>query len=245
MIRIDAAKLVYLLRNNMLREVYHSGEEFIYLRKLVRGYQDVVTSGVRLKNQRSAFFRAEGLDHKRDKFLSKHGSGYFVLEELNEQIKLNENIRGKYEREFKELSRKHKEIRLLKGLPGIGDIHAVRIVASVVNIRRFKTKGHFLSYCGLIIFEKMSGGKSYGKRQPRCYKPLKQVFKMASHIVTQEGRNNPLRELYEYLINEKQKSLQVAKKAVARRLAILVYGVLKTGEKFDPYRRQKRRREKM
>ena len=39
--RIYASKLVFLLRSNMLKEVYHSGEEFIYLRKLVSGYEDV------------------------------------------------------------------------------------------------------------------------------------------------------------------------------------------------------------
>ena len=84
---------------------------------------------------------------------------------------MNEDIKKKYEEEFKKLSRKHKEIRLLKSLPGIGTIHAVQIMASVVNIKRFKRKGRFLSYCGLIMHEKMSGGRSYGKRQPRYYRP--------------------------------------------------------------------------
>ena len=72
--KIDATKLVHLLKANMVKEVYHSGEEVIYLRKLVSGYEDLVKSAVRLKNQRSALFCAEGLDHKKDKFLSKVGS---------------------------------------------------------------------------------------------------------------------------------------------------------------------------
>ena len=242
--KIEAKKLVYLLRANMLKEIYHSGEEAIYLRKLVSGYEDIVKSGVRLKNQKSALFRSEGLDHKRDKCLSKNKSVHFVLKEIDKQIQVNENIKKKYEEEFKKLSREHKEIRLLKSLPGIGIIHAVQIMASVVNIRRFKRKGHFLSYCGLIKHEKMSGGRSYGKRQPRYYRPLKQVFKMASHIVTQEVCNNPLKEFYEYQVSEKQKSPQIARHNVARRLAVLVYGVLKTGERFDPYRRRKNIKEK-
>ena len=145
----------------------------------------------------------------------------------------------KYEEEFKKLSRKHKEVRLLKSLPGIGVIYAVQIMASVVNVKRFKRRGHFLSYCGLIKHEKMSGGRSYGKRQSRYYRPLKQVFKMASHVVTLEGCNNPMRDYYEYLIREKQESPQMARHNVARRLAVLVFGVLKTGERFDPYRRRK------
>ena len=65
----------------------------------------------------------------------------------------------------------------------------------------------------------MSGGRSYGKRQPRYYRPLKQVFKMASHIVTQEGCNNSLKEFYEYLVNEKQKFPQIARHNVARRIS--------------------------
>lgn len=192
----------------MLKETYHSGEEAIYLRKLVSGYEDIVKSGVRLKNQRSAFFRAEGMD-KKDKCLSKNKSVHFVLKEIDKQVEMNEGIKRKYELEFKKLSRRHKEMRLLKSLPGIGDIHAIQIMTSVVNIRGFKRKGHFLSYCGLIKHEKISGGRSYGRRSPRYYRPLKQIFKMASHIVTQEGCNNPLRDYYGYLIKEKQKSPQM------------------------------------
>ena len=103
--KIDAKKLVLLLKAAMLKEVYHSGEEFIYLRKLVSGYEDIVKSGVRLKNQRSAFFRSEGLDHKRDKCVSKNKSVHFVLKEMDKQIQVNENIKKKYEEEFKKLSR--------------------------------------------------------------------------------------------------------------------------------------------
>ena len=144
---------------------------------------------------------------------------------------------------FLKLSRRFKEVRLLKSLPGIGDVHAVRILASVVNARRFKSKGHFLSYCGLIKHEKISGGRSYGKRASRYYRPLRQVFKMASHTVIREGYSNAMRDLYEHLIIERGKPPEVARCAVARRLAVLAYGVLKTGEKFDPNRREKKGRQ--
>ena len=39
--KIDAEKLVYLLRANMLKEIYHSGEEAIYIRKLVSGWYEL------------------------------------------------------------------------------------------------------------------------------------------------------------------------------------------------------------
>jgi hypothetical protein len=36
--KIDAVKLVQLLRSNLLKEVYHSTEKFLELRRLVSGY---------------------------------------------------------------------------------------------------------------------------------------------------------------------------------------------------------------
>ncbi len=240
--KIDATKLVRLSQAGLLKEVYHSGKDFIYLRKLVSGYNDVVKSIVRLKNQRSAVFASVGLDHKKDEFSPVPACDDFVLFRSKQLLALHEKVKGEYIKEFKKLSMKHKEMRLLKSIPGISDIHAVQIMAAVVDIGRFPSKGHFLSYCGLIKHEKISGGRSYGRKFSRCYRPLKQIFKMASHSVTQNRCNNSLKGLYEYYI-EKKPAL-MAKHNVSRKLAILVYGVLKSGKKYDPNRREKELREK-
>ena len=58
--KTDAAKLVQLLKGNFLKEVYHSKEKFIYLRRLVSGYEDLVKSGSRLKSQRYSLLRMCG-----------------------------------------------------------------------------------------------------------------------------------------------------------------------------------------
>lgn len=91
-------------------------------------------------------------------------SEQFVLEGLERQIKAYEEEKESYGKEFKRLARKYPEIRHQKSLPGIGDIHAVIIVARVVTPYRFANKGHYLSYAGLIKLEKISGGRSYGKK---------------------------------------------------------------------------------
>ena len=56
--KIDASKLVQLLKAGLMKEVYHCTDKFIYLRRVVSGYEDLVKSGVRLKNQRYALLRA-------------------------------------------------------------------------------------------------------------------------------------------------------------------------------------------
>jgi transposase len=240
--KIDATKLVRLLKAGLLKEVYHSGEEFIYLRRLTSGYEDLIRSGVRVKNQRAAIFRSKGQDHKKKEELNgSHVADRFVLTRLDQQIEHYERQKAEYEAEFQRLSKKNKTIRLLKSIPGLGNIHAVQIASAVVDPRRFPSAGHLLSYSGLIKHEKMSGGISYGKKSSRYCRSLKKAFKLASHAVIQECCNNPLRDFYNYLIFEKKKAPHVARNAVARRIAVLAYGVMKSQRKFSPYRRCKKK----
>ena len=109
----------------------------------------------------------------------------------------------------------------------------------MVNIKRFKRKGHFLSYCGLIKHEKISGGNSYGRRSPRYYRPLKRVFKMASHTAINVSKDNYFKQLYEYKVMDKGKPVEKARQDVARKMATLVYVMLKKQKRFEPYRRNK------
>lgn len=232
--KIDATKLVRLLRSDMLKEVFHSGDEFIYLRKIVSGYDDLIRSGVQAKNQRSALFRAIGKNHKKDSFPPELLADKFVFDRLERRIEDYETQKAEYEKEFQRLCKKHKSINNLKSIPGIGDIHAVQIAATIVDAKRFETQGRFLSYCGLIKLERMSGGKSYGKKSPRCNRIFKRVFKMAAQSILQAGVENPMRQFYDYLINEKKKPEYIARHAVARKIAVLSYGILKTNKIFDP-----------
>ena len=73
--KIDAGKLVHLLRSGLLKKVFHSGDDFIYLREIVSGYEDVVKSGGRIKNQRSALFRASHENNKKQAELKRAGIG--------------------------------------------------------------------------------------------------------------------------------------------------------------------------
>ena len=232
--RIDAEKLVQLLRANLLKPVFHTGDTFIYLRKFVSGYEDVVKAGVRLKNQRAALFRAVGKN--KNETTLEHSAEKFVLKGLDQGIEAYEKEKGRYEEEFGRVTKKYLAVKNLDTLPGLGPINATKIAAIVVDPRRFQDRGHFLSYCGLIKLEKISGGKSYGKKNPRCCRILRGVFKTAAFSIIAKGENkkNPLNNYYHYLIQEKHYSPHTATSALARRIAVLAYGILKTGKKFNP-----------
>ena len=140
--KIDATKLVQLLKAGLMKEVYHSTDKFLYLRRLVSGYEDLVNAGVRLKNQRYALLRACGKkgNEKTDIELDSQGER-FVLECLGRQIQAYEEEKEGHEKEFARLVRKYPEIKHQKSIPGIGAINAVKIVSRVVTPYRFADKG--------------------------------------------------------------------------------------------------------
>jgi transposase len=230
--RIDARKLVQLLRAGLLKEVYHSGDIFLKLRRIVSGYDDLVKSGVRVKNQRYSLLKACGHSgYERTGFKIRYADEQFVLESLDRQIERYEEEKEAYEKEFGRLARKHPAIRHQRSLPGIGTINAVKIVARVVTPNRFPRKGHYLSYCGLIKLEKMSGGRSYGKKNPRYSRQLKSIYKTG--ILAAIGGDNPINDYYEYLIKEKGYPEYTARHKACRRLAVLSLGVFRSGGRYQ------------
>jgi transposase len=232
--KIDASKLVQLLKAGLMKEVYHSGEKFLYLRRIVSGYEDLVKAGVRLKNQKYSLLRVCGKDG-----YSKVGvqldlpTEQYVLECLDRQIKAYEKEKQGYEKEFAKLARKYVEIKHQASIPGIGVINAIKIIARVVTPYRFPDKGHYLSYCGLIKLDKISGGMSYGKKNPRYCRQLKGVYKTGA--LSAIGNNNAINDYYTYLIKEKGYEPHNARNKAARRLATLSLGVFKSRNKYKEY----------
>ena len=234
--KIDASKLVHLLKAGLIKEVYHSTDKFLYLRRFVSGYEDLVKAGVRLKNQRYSLLRAcgkGGFEWAGTKLDSE--GDQFVLDCMDRQIEAHKQEKQGYEKEFERLARDYPEIRHQKSLPGIGPIHAVTIVARVVTPHRFADKGRFLSYTGLVKLEKISGGRSYGRRNPRYCRKLKSVYKTSTWAAI--GGNNPINDYYHYLIQQKGYPEYNARHKACRHLAILSLGVFKSGNKYQPYRR--------
>lgn len=223
--RIDARKLSKLLYADMIKPVFHSGDELLRLRKLVSGYEDLIKSGVRNKNQLSAIDR--GLHFTKH---SQHEQ--FVARSHKRFIEIYEEERENYKSEFYKLAKKYKPIRDVDSIPGIGIIGAVTIVATIVDINRFSRFGKLLSYSGLISLEKISGGASYGRRKPRYSRQLKRVFDAAAMSII-NGGDSALKSYYLYLITKKNYAKHNAKKALARRVASITFGVMKTKKRFN------------
>ena len=161
---------------------------------------------------------------------------------MNRQIEHYEKERQRYQTEFVRLKKKYAEIKRVCEIPGIGDIGAIKIISRVVDANRFQTRNNFLSYCGLIKHERISDGKSYGKKKPRFCRMMKNVFKTATLATI--GGNNQFNDQYEYFLNEKKYSERDARSAITRQIASITYGVIKSNRKYNPFKNSKIRRNK-
>ena len=238
--KIDAVKLVKLLEAGLLKPVFHSLDDLMKLRKLARGYENTIKFGVRFKNQRSAILRGLGFDSEGS---APEGSAEsFVIKGIDEALKLYEKERERYEAEFRKIRNKLPEVKQLESIPGIGLIGAIKILAVVIDPKRFPDKGNWLSYCGLVKHDMISGGRNYGKRTPRHNRMLKCVFKTAAISCLNEHpslyrKNNgdqagALKRYYDELIKGNKTTFN-ARHAVARRIAVIALGILKSKTKFD------------
>ena len=239
--KLDAQNLARLLRGGFLTPVYHDGSKTEWLRALMSGYQDVVDTGVSVKNRYKSLFRKAGLPARGTKLYDDSSlledlprpDQRFVGHSFYRLLEALEKEREQYVAAIGKLGRTFPEIKLLKGIPGIGDISAAKIIAQVISAQRFKDKHKFWSYCGLVRHRMESGGHVYGSRRGWGNRTLKCVFKMAAKsVLTGE---NELRAHYDEL-RAKGTSDKSARNAVSRKLAAITLSILKTRRPYDETR---------
>ena len=234
--KIDAIKLAELAYGNFLKPVFHSGDAFISLRNLVSGYEDAIKAGVRVKNQRSSILRANGAKSE-DEINS--GDYLFVLEGLNESISSYEAEKARYRKKFENLCKEYPVLRRLRSVPGIDLIGAIKIAARVVEPKRFSSRQKFYAYCGLVKYEKHSGGRSYGKKNPAYCRTLKCVFNTAALSAMNTKRLDTYMGRYiDYLKTEKRYPDHQIRRAISRHIAAISLGVMK-GKRFDVNHKRK------
>ena len=139
-------------------------------------------------------------------------------------------------------------VQLIKTAPGIGDIRAAQIVATVISPHRFRSKKQFLSYCGLGIVTRSSSDwkRTEGRwerrvvAQPRGlnrnrHPILKRVFRGAADTVLRSQAEHPLHLAYQRATTAGTKP-NLARLTLARRLAIAVLAMWKNNQEYDPSR---------
>lgn len=129
------------------------------------------------------------------------------------------------------------ECRLLQTVPGIGEVLAGAIFAEIGSIERFESAEALVGYCGLDPEVSESGEHQGGGELTRRGNPwLRWALVLAAHhfpCKATEGLS--LRKWY-YRLVMSGKHVSTARCALARRLAHVIYAMLRDGTEFDPTR---------
>jgi transposase len=119
----------------------------------------------------------------------------------------------------------------LRTIPGLGPVSCAAILAETGNISRFSTSREFIGYIGLypVVWES-------GQTKARFQMTIKgnKMLKMTFLVASAAARlyNPAIRQYYDRL-RARGKSKKAAGGAIARKLACIVFTILKTGEAWS------------
>ena len=235
----DAEHLLDLLRTNRFPRIWVPSLEERDLRQLLVHRMKQVRARTQVKNQLHALAISQGVCRKA-KLWSVKGrkeleslallpwAGRRRKELLESLDRLDEQVR-ELDRAVEEAGRARPEVALLRTHPGVGMVVGLAFVLTVGPVERFSNSRKLVSYWGLNPRENSSGGRQ------RLGSISKQGNTMMRWLLVEAAqtaaRLDPqLRRLYQRL--KKQKTSALAKVAVARRLAVRLFWMLRTRHNY-------------
>ena len=152
-----------------------------------------------------------------------------TLTQLDREI---ERVDHEIEQLFKQYPPLRRQRDLLTSIPGIGETTAARILGEMPNIAEFRDVKAVAAYAGLSPRHYESGSI---RRPTRIAKTGNANLRTALYFPAISAmRYNPLLRHFADRLRERRKSNMAIITAVMRKLLTLAYGVLKSGELFDP-----------
>src|SRR5437588_2557858 len=143
---------------------------------------------------------------------------------LNLMAMLNQQIEP-LDQAVKEEAQRDKMALLLQTQPGVGAITALAYVLTLGDVSRFPRGKQVASYLGLIPREHSSGGRQkLGAITKQGNRMLRALLVEAAQVAVVHDPG--LRKQYRHRCHQKPKA--VAKVAVARKLAVRLYWMLRT-----------------
>lgn len=238
--KIDNRNLAWLAKNGLIPEIYIPPRALRDLRELLRFRIFLVRMRTRLKNKIHSILLKMGIRNNYSDLFGKSGIEFLkeldlrdpyrkIVNECLVMIKrLDEQIKEVEIEIFKKPVKEDVMTRIIKTLPGLGNLFSLHARLEIIDIDRFPTADNFVSYCGLApgTFQSQDTKRKRGLL-PHGNRWLKWIYIEAAHNASNHFfyKRTFHRQVY-------KNGKAVAKITVARRLAISTYYMLKTGEVF-------------
>ena len=246
--RVDAEKIADLLRADLLPACYMTAAPIRDLRRVLRYRNLLVREAVRMKNKTAGLFMEVGAEFDKRRL---HGKRYFEDFAANvEDVPPSVLAMAHHSRNFmtlftqlqKELIAKlrkapliRERVELLMTIGGIGEVAALSWVLEVGDPHRFTKRAQVISYCGLCGAQKESAGKTV--RTPlskQRNKHLQRVLIEAAHLAPRW--NARLKQVHARELERGNRNRATLE--VARRLAVLLWAIDKSGQPYDAERNE-------
>jgi transposase len=230
----DAEHLLDLLRTGRFPRIWVPSLEERDLRQLLVHRLKLVRMRTAMKNQLHAIAIGQGVCRKSRLWSVKGRAELDSLtllpwatrrrKDLLEELDRLEGVVAELDRAVEEAGRERPEVALLRTHPGVGPIVSLAMVLTLGPVERFPNSRKLVSYLGLNPREHSSGGHQ------RLGAISKQGNEMMRWLLVEAGqtaaRYDPeLRRAYQRL--KLKRVSGVAKVAVARRLAVRLYWMLR------------------
>ena len=235
----DAELLLDLLRTGRFPRIWVPSAEERDLRQLRVHRMKLVRARTPVKNPLHALAMSQGVCRKRKLWSAKGRAALEKLtllpwaarrrKELLEWLdRLDEQVR-ELDRAVEEAGRARPEVALLRTHPGVGMVVGLAFVLTVGPVERFASSRKLVSYGGLNPREHSSGGRQrLGAISKQGNTLMRWLLVEAAQTAARFDAQR--RRIYQRL--KSRRNSGVAKVAVARRLAIRLYWMLRTRHNY-------------
>jgi transposase len=193
------------------------------LKRLVWYYEEITVQGARLKNQLHKLQREQDLCSAKEECATVSFIASQKQKELAKIKKVQQSLKTRL------TALLTSEGMNLTSIPGISTVLAAKIAAYTNGIHRFANRDKFLQYAGIGLLEKSSGKKKRFIQNKRGNRMLNHAFYLVA--LYHSTRHPQSKAYYEKKLNE-GKTKKHALRCVMRRVACIVYGMLKSDEDY-------------
>lgn len=238
-IKFSRRALAAAKRWQQLHESFEAGQNPVKVIKLTRSRVSGVSTNQK-GNLTERVLEENQVAHVDPILLGEFALQYDQFKLFKDQIATMEKSLQSH---FDQTPRLNAMYQLLLTIPGMGPITSSALIGCIGDINRFGSGRQMVSYLGLCPKVRESAGKSLssGGITKRGNSRLRGYFVQAAVALlsSRNSRAQPLKEWYERI--RRKKGWRTARIALARKLGLIAFGVLKTNTPYDPLKVAKKK----